>query len=155
MKSNCAARESCRLQIWMLWYREQFYVYRELVPRTNAPGICTENIYERALGGLYSSSLVGVQIDLVWVNQVYREQRGTPQCTYCKFCVWHLGNSTVTELQIRDSGLLFNHFVLYSFDLRQFEYFYLGAEVPMPSLETQNLSEFSLVLETSGAYVSR
>ena len=25
----------------------------------------------------------------------------------------------------------------------------------MPSLETQNLSEFSLVLETSGAYVGR
>ena len=47
--------KSCRLQIWTLWYREQFidlviwtHVYRELVPRTNAPGICTENIYERA-----------------------------------------------------------------------------------------------------------
>ena len=56
-----------------------------------------------------------------------------------------MGNSTVTELQIRYFGLFFNHFVLYSYDLRQFEYFYLGAEVPMPSLETQNLSEFSLV----------
>ena len=33
------------------------------------------------------------------------------------------GNSTVTELQIRDFGLLFNHFVLYSYDLSQFEYF--------------------------------
>ena len=28
------------------------------------------------------------------------------------------------EIQIRDFGLLFNHFVLYSYDLSQFEYFY-------------------------------
>ena len=58
-----------------------------------------------------------------------------------------IGNSTLTELQIRDFGLLFNHLVLYSYDLSQFEYFYKvqRPEVPMPSLETQNLSEFSLV----------
>ena len=36
-----------------------------------------------------------------------------------------LGNSTVTELQVRYFGLLFNHFVLYSYDLSQFEYFYM------------------------------
>ena len=53
--------------------------------------------------------------------------------------------TTVTELQIRDFGFLCNHFVLYSYDLSQFEYFYYGTEVPMPSLESQNLSEFSLV----------
>ena len=34
-----------------------------------------------------------------------------------------MGNSTVMELQIRDFGLLFNHFVLYTYDLSQFEYF--------------------------------
>ena len=34
-----------------------------------------------------------------------------------------MGNSMVTELQIRDFGLLFNHFLLYSYDLSQFEYF--------------------------------
>ena len=33
-----------------------------------------------------------------------------------------LGNSTVTELQI-NFGLLFNRFVLYSYDLSEFEYF--------------------------------
>ena len=36
-----------------------------------------------------------------------------------------MGNSTVTELQIRDFGLLFNHFVLYSYDFSEFEYFYM------------------------------
>ena len=35
----------------------------------------------------------------------------------------HLGNSTVTGLQIRDFGLLFNQCVLYSYNLSQFEYF--------------------------------
>ena len=50
-----------------------------------------------------------------------------------------------TELQIGDFGLLFNHFVLYSYDLSQFEYFYKVERYPMPSLETQNLSKFSLV----------
>ena len=37
----------------------------------------------------------------------------------------HQGNSMVTELQIRDFGLLFYHFVLYSYNLSQFEYFYM------------------------------
>ena len=46
-----------------------------------------------------------------------------------------MGNSTVTELQIRDFGLLFNHFVLYSYDLSQFEYFYKGQRYPCHHLK--------------------
>ena len=55
------------------------------------------------------------------------------------------GNSTVTELQIRDFGLLFNHFVLYSYNLSQFEYFYMVQRYQCHHLKTQNLAEFSLV----------
>ena len=40
------------------------------------------------------------------------------------------GNSTLTELQIRYFGLLFNHFVLYSYDLSQFEYIYKVQRYP-------------------------
>ena len=32
------------------------------------------------------------------------------------WCSLYMGNSTVTELQIRDYGLFFNHFVFYSYD---------------------------------------
>ena len=53
------------------------------------------------------------------------------------FLVSHrnLGNSTVTELQIRDFGLLLNHFVLYSYDLSQFEYFYKVQRYPCHHLK--------------------
>ena len=61
------------------------------------------------------------------------------------------GNSTLTELQIRDFGLLSNHFVLYSYDLSQFEYFY-KVQVPMPSLETQNLSRVLSCLDLYRVY---
>ena len=49
--------------------------------------------------------------------------------------IWKMGNSTVTELQIRDFGLLFNHFVLYSYDLIQFEYFYKVQRYPCHHLK--------------------
>ena len=63
----------------------------------------------------------------------------------------YLGNSTVTELQIREFWLLFNHFVLYSYDLSQFEDFYKVQRYPCHHLKHKVLS----CLETSGAYVSR
>ena len=67
-----------------------------------------------------------------------------------------IGQFQITELHIRDFGLLCNHFVLYSYDLSQFEYIYKVQRV-MPSLETQNLSEFSLVYRDQRGilYVSR
>ena len=46
-----------------------------------------------------------------------------------------MGNSTVTELQIRYFGLLFNHFVPYSYDLSQFEYFYKVQRYPCHHLK--------------------
>ena len=46
-----------------------------------------------------------------------------------------MGNSTVTELQIRYFGLLFDHFVLYSYDLGQFEYFYKVQRYPCHHLK--------------------
>ena len=49
------------------------------------------------------------------------------ECATSVDCNTYLGNSMVTELQIRDFGLLFNHFVLYSYDLSQFAYFYTHA----------------------------
>ena len=49
--------------------------------------------------------------------------------------IWIMGNSTVTELQIRDFGLLFSHFVLYSYDLSQFEYFYKVERYPCHHLK--------------------
>ena len=60
-----------------------------------------------------------------------------------------MGNSTVTELQIRDFGLLFNHFVLYTYNLGQFEYFYM-----VQRYQCHHLNLLSC-LETSEAYVSR
>ena len=69
--------------------------------------------------------------------------------------VMQLGNSTVTELQIRDFGLLFNHFVLYSYDLSQFEYFYkVQRYTHAITWNTKSVRVLSC-LETSGAYVSR
>ena len=66
LKSNCAARESCRLQIWTLWYREQFiylviwtHVYRELVPRTCSENKCTGVSVPRT----YMNGPIGV-----WIN---------------------------------------------------------------------------------------
>ena len=43
--------------------------------------------------------------------------------------------SDLTELQIRDFGLLFNHFVPYSYDLSQFEYFYKVQRYPCHHLK--------------------
>ena len=63
----------------------------------------------------------------------------------------HLGNSTVTELQIRDFGLLYNHFVLYSYDLSQFEYIYKVQRYPYTiTWNTKSVRVLSC-LETSGA----
>ena len=44
----------------------------------------------------------------------------THEAFICLLFLKQLGNTTVTELQIRDFGLLFNHFMLYSYDLSQF-----------------------------------
>ena len=41
----------------------------------------------------------------------------------------------VMELQIRDFGLLFDHFVLYPYDLSQFEYFYMVQRYPCNHLK--------------------
>ena len=64
------------------------------------------------------------------------------------------GNSTVTELQIRDFGLLFNHFVLYFYDFSQFEYCYKVQRYQCHHLK-HKICQSSLLLRDSGAYVSR
>ena len=47
----------------------------------------------------------------------------------------HKGNSMVTELQTRDFGLLFNHFVLNSYEFSQFEYLYKVQRYPCHHLK--------------------
>ena len=64
----------------------------------------------------------------------------------------YMGNSTVTELQIKDFGLLFNHFVLYSYDLSQFEYFIRCRGTHAITWNTKSVRVLSC-LETSGAYM--
>ena len=59
----------------------------------------------------------------------------TDTCTCMEIKQWRWGNSTVTELQIRDFGLLFNHFVLYSYDFSQFDYFYKVQRYPCHHLK--------------------
>ena len=66
----------------------------------------------------------------------------------------HLGNSTVTELQIRDFGLLFNHFVLYSYHLSQLKFCIRCRGSHAITWNTKSVRVLSC-LETSGAYVSR
>ena len=57
------------------------------------------------------------------------------------------------NLQIRDFGLLFNHFVLYSYDLSQFEYFYKVQRYPCQHLKHKICS--LLFRYQWGMYVSR
>ena len=71
-----------------------------------------------------------------------------------KRCGFHMGNSTVTELQIRDFGLSFNHFVLYSYDLSQFEYFYKVQRYPCHHLK-HKICQSSLLFRDQGPVSQR
>ena len=62
------------------------------------------------------------------------------------------------ELQIKDFGLLFNnHFVLYSYDLSQFEYFYKVQRYMYPChhLKHKIFQSSLLFRDQRGIYVSR
>ena len=64
-----------------------------------------------------------------------------------------IGQFHGNKLQIRDFGLLFNHFVLYSYDFSQFEYFYMVQRYQLNHKFCQ--SSLLFYLETSEAYVIR
>ena len=65
----------------------------------------------------------------------------------------YMGNSMVTELQIRDFGLIFNHFVLYSYDLSQFEYFYKVQRYPCHHLKRKICQSSLLFRDQRGIWV--
>ena len=95
---------------WRCWWCRRWSSY---VPRSPGTPRHARNAAAWAASGCYCSSRRGSWADAAAPWQPHSGISG---------CKWAI--SMVTELQIRDFGLLFNHFVLYSYDLSQFEYFY-------------------------------
>ena len=94
-------------------------------------------------------------IALMHSEHVHYMYMSVPLIKWCVTLIVQLVNTTVTELQIRDLGLLVTNFVRNSYDVSQFECPSKVQRSPPPHLITQNLTNFSQCLDTSGAYVSR